>query len=298
MKIMVTGSTGFVGRHLIPELLKQGHEILEITIEPEVSESIFGGSTSRHTLTDDQDSLVACVQEYSPAIIIHLASFLTSADDYSTLQKLLKANVEFFSRILDCTRSIDLKLFVNTGSFSEYLEGKEVPKPAYLYSATKIAARSLLDYYARIGGYRQTTAIPYTIYGGLDSQKKIIDYIYDSLDNPTTTDLSPGEQVLDFINISDIVGYYSHIVKNCDSYPMNSEFHLGTGTGTSLRQLARILEEKTGKTANINWGGRPYRESDIMHSIADNNLPNILWKPKVSLSEGLDIYIAKQKTRQ
>lgn len=295
MKIMVTGSTGFVGRYLIPELFKHGHEVLEITIEPEVSESIFGTNTSRFALTDDQDALVACVKDFSPEIIIHLASFLTSADDYLTLQKLLKANVEFFTRILDCTRSIDLKLFINTGSSSEYFEGKEDLKPAYLYSATKIAARSLLDYYARIGGFKQTTAVPYTIYGGLDSQKKIIDYIYDSLDNPATADLSPGEQVLDFIHISDIVSYYSYIVENYESYPMISEFQLGTGTGTSIRQLTRMLEEMTQKTANINWGGRPYRESDIMHSIADNDVQSIQWKPKVTLSQGLDIYIAKQK---
>ncbi len=294
MKIMVTGSTGFVGRHLIPELLKQGHEILEITIEPELSESIFGATTSRYTLTEDQEYLVACVKEYSPAIIIHLASFLTSADDYLTLQKLLKANVEFFSRILDCTRSIDLKLCINTGSFSEYFEGREYLKPAYLYSATKIAARSLLDYYARIGSYKQTTAVPYTIYGGLDSQKKIIDYIYDSLDNPATTDLSPGEQTLDFIHISDIVSYYLYVVENYNNYPAISEYQVGTGTGTTIRKLAQMLEVKTQMTANINWGGRPYRDSDIMYSIAFNDGSSIQWKPQISLSEGLDIYLARK----
>jgi nucleoside-diphosphate-sugar epimerase len=296
MKTMITGSTGFVGRHLIPALLQQGHEILEITIEPDVSESIFGTSTSKFALTDNQDELVTCVKEYSPEVIIHLASYLTSADNYLTLQKLLKANVEFFSRVLDCTRHIALKLFINTGSFSEYYEGKKDLKPAYLYSATKIAARSLLDYYARIGGFNQTTVVPYTIYGGLDSQKKIIDYIYDSLDNPITADLSPGEQVLDFIHISDIVRYYSFVVDNCDTYPKNSEFQLGTGVGTSIQELAGMVEEKTQMRANINWGGRPYRESDIMYAVAINTGYNIEWKSKISLSEGLDTYIQNKNS--
>jgi nucleoside-diphosphate-sugar epimerase len=291
---MVTGSTGFVGHHLIPKLLQHGHEILEITIEPEVSKSIFGTSTSRFTLSDNQEDLVARVKDYNPQIIIHLASYLTSADDYVTLQKLLKANVEFFCRILDCTKYIDLKLFINTGSFSEYLAGKDDLLPAYLYSATKIAARSMLNYYARIGNFKQTTAVPYTIYGGIDSQKKIIDHIYDSLGNPNATDLSLGEQVLDFIHISDITSYYSFVVDNCENYPEKSEFQLGTGEGVSIRQLARLLEEKTQMTANINWGGRPYRESDIMHSIAHNTELVIQWEPKISLSEGLDIYIAKK----
>lgn len=294
MKIIVTGSTGFVGRHLIPELLKQGHEILEITIEPEVSESMYGSSTHKYVLTDDQDALVSCVKDHAPEIIIHLASVLTSEDDYLTLQKLLTANIEFFSRVLDCTKHIDLKLFINTGSSSEYFEQKDKLNPAYLYSATKIAARSLLDYYARTGGFKQSTAIPYTIYGGVDSQRKIIDYIYESLTSPRPIDLSPGEQVLDFIHISDVVSYYSYIIENCDNYPQKSEFQLGTGVGTSIRQLALMLEEKTQMKANINWGGRTYRESDIMYSVANNSELSIPWRPKVALHEGLDMYLANK----
>jgi nucleoside-diphosphate-sugar epimerase len=296
MKILVTGSTGFVGRHLIPELLLSGHEVLEVTIEPDVSERIFGVSTTRYTLTDNQDGLIACVKDYSPEIIIHLASYLTSADDYLTLQKLLKVNVEFLSRILDCTKYIDLKLFINTGSSSEYLNGDHELEPAYLYSATKIAGRTILDYYSRIRDFKQTIAIPYTIYGGIDSQKKIIDILYNSLDNPASKDLSPGGQTLDFIHISDIVRYYLYMVEKWNDLPLNSKYHLGTGEGTTIQQLAQMLEAKTQKTANVNWGGILYRESDIMYSIATNVDSNIQWRPKVSLSEGLNMYIAQRET--
>jgi nucleoside-diphosphate-sugar epimerase len=290
---MITGSTGFVGRHLIPELLKQGHEILEITIEPDVSETLFGTNTLRYILNENQENLIECVNDYSPEIIIHLASYLTSSDDYITLQKLLKTNIEFFCRILDCTKHINLKLLVNTGSFSEYIGGNDTLMPAYLYSATKIAARSLLDYYARIRPFKQTTAVPYTIYGGLDSQKKIIDYIYNSLDNPSVTNLSPGKQVLDFIHITDVVSYYSFLVNNYDSLPHKFNFHLGTGVGTSIRQLANMLEKITNKKANINWGGKPYRASDIMYAVAINELDvlDISWKANVSLEKGIEMYL-------
>ena len=71
--------------------------------------------------------------------------------------------------------------------------------------------------------------------------------------------------------------------------PPVSQFNLGTGTGTSLKQLAKLIEIVFGKKTNINWGGKPYRKSDVMHAVADININKELldWAPVITLEEGI-----------
>lgn len=289
MKVLITGSTGFVGRHLVPKLLNKGHEILELTIEPQLSAQLYGDSTRKYLITNDQQGLTESIESFKPDIVIHLASFLTSADDYQTQTKLLNTNILFFCRLLDAIKNLDLKLFINTGTFAEYYKGNDEFDPAYLYSATKTASRSFLDYYSKVYDFKQATVVPYTIYGGQDTQKKIIDIIYDSIASKTPIDLSPGEQVLDFIHVNDVTDFYLLLIDNMNHLPFKSNFKLGTGTGHTLKQLANIIEDITMKRTNINWGGKPYRPADIMYAVADtSNQFNLFgWHPEFELPNGI-----------
>lgn len=298
MNIVVTGSTGFVGRHLVPKLINMGHRILEITIEPEVSQKLYGYKTEKYLITDNQESLKSILDAYKPDAVIHLASFLTSADDYDTLQKLLNTNILFYCRILDALKNTNLKLFVNTGTFAEYFRGDHVFDPAYLYSATKIASRAFLDYYSKIYSFKQATVVPYTIYGGKDTQKKIIDLVYDSISSLSPIDLSPGEQVLDFIHIEDVTDFYVAIIENIELLPQKINYQLGTGVGHTLKQVAAIIEEITQQKTNIKWGGKQYRNSDVMYAVAklDDLFKSLKWEPKHTLKEGIESFI-KIKTK-
>lgn len=289
MKIIITGSTGFVGRHLIPKLILKNYQILELTRNLGVSYQLFKGKTQKHFINEDQNELVKTIEEFKPDVIIHLASFLTSLDDFNSLNKLLDSNITFFCRLLDATKNIDLKLFVNTGTFAEYQNNSNILDPAYLYAATKSASRSFLDYYSKVYNFKQTTVVPYTIYGGNYEQKKIIDIIYDSTINPNTIDLSPGDQILDFIHIDDVTDFYILLIQNQQNILNKTNFQLGTGIGHSLKQVAQIIEKISAKKANINWGGKEYRSSDIMYAVADISERNntFQWKPKINLIEGI-----------
>jgi nucleoside-diphosphate-sugar epimerase len=294
MKILITGSTGFVGRHLVIKLLKDKHEILELTIEPNVSTQLYGNKTEKFIINDDQEALVKCIESFKPEIVIHLASFLTSIDDYVTLNKLITTNIVFFCRLLDAVKNSGIKLFINTGTFAEYFKGDDIFDPAYLYAATKTASRSFLDYYSKVYCFKQVTVVPYTIYGGQEDQKKIIDLIYDSISCNSSIDLSPGEQVLDFIHIDDVTDFYLRLIENKDNLPQKSNFRLGVGNGHTLKQLARIIEVILNQKTKIHWGGIPYRATDVMYAVADISKINF-WKPLITLEDGVAQYI---KNRQ
>ncbi len=293
MNILITGSTGFVGRHLVPKLIKD-HQVTELTISLEDSTALFGDKTQKILITDNQEKLVGDIKKVNPEIIVHLASFLTSEDDYATMRKLIDTNLFFLCRIMDALKDVEIKLFINTGTFAEYYKGDGILQPAYLYSATKTASRFLIDYYSAAYEFTYTTIVPYTIYGGKDSKKKVIDIIYESLDSEKAVELSPGNQLLDFIHVEDVTDFYVTVVENHLQIKKKQVFQLGTGKGATLKELVSIIEQETGKRCNILWGAKSYRKTDVMCAVANDVLTqfhSFNWRPRIALEDGIRMII-------
>lgn len=292
MRILVTGSTGFVGSNLIPKLV-ENNQILEITRNLEKSERLFGTSTEKYLLNDKQDELVDKVKKFNPQIVIHLAAKLGSSCEYTETIKFLDANIYFLTRILDSIKDCNVSLFINTGTFAEKYNNVELSSPAYFYAATKTASRSLVDYYSQLCSFKQLTIVPFTVYGKSDTNKKIIDLIIDSLNSSSSIPLTQGNQILDFIHIDDVVEGYLKAIDKLEFLPNKSNIELGTGKGYSLREVADLLERISSKKANISWGAIQYRPLDPMCSIAKKSEINDVtgWDAKIPLEKGLKLYL-------
>ncbi|MDD3037284.1 NAD(P)-dependent oxidoreductase [Bacteroides sp.] len=287
MNILVTGATGFVGRHLIPELQKENNHLIFVVRNREKAIELFGHNNITYISTDNLDE----IESYAPDCVIHLASYLSSKDDPETLKTLVDTNILFGTLLLNSLKKCtNLRLFINFGTCTEYRLGPMDVSSAYLYSATKTAFRQLLKYYSESSNYRYINIIPYTIYGEADSQKKVMDYIKESLDSQEPVKMSGGEQVLDFIHIDDVVSFINYVMNHM---PLIMEqpfidYHLGTGKGTSIRDLAKIVENKYKRKCNIAWGALPYRESDVMYAVAPiGRLIHIGWESTYRLEDKL-----------
>ena len=103
---------------------------------------------------------------------MHLATVTSARNDTDIIAPMIKANIEFGVLLLDALSRCDaMKLFVNTGSFAEFRYGNGKYDAAYLYTASKTAFRSFVDYYSNLCGYKYITAIPYSVYGGKNDRK-------------------------------------------------------------------------------------------------------------------------------
>lgn len=302
MKVALTGITGFVGMNLMPQLLALGsdYEFLTLNIDVDEAERKYPQSqyaNFRHVHSSDLDALIA----FNPDMVLHLATITTAANNTEIIHPMIAANIEFGVLLLDALQKCDnFKFFVNTGSFAEYRFGSDHFDSAYLYAATKTAFRAFVTYYAGLGkGFKYITAVPYSVYGGTMTVKRLFDYMAESLDAPTPVDMTAGEQVLDFIHVNDVAGFFVYAVSHVDEFlaldQNSTEFHLGTGKGTSIREVAALMEEISGKKCNINWGGRPYRERDIMKAVAPVSHNPTSWRTKISIQDGISMMICKEK---
>lgn len=285
MKILLTGTTGLVGKSLLQYLTKdkrvtQIGVIIRPTTKFEFDSSIF--------LIRTNEGFKENVQEFNPDVVVHLASYLSSLSDENTIENLIDSNIRFGTLLLDALKDTNLKLFINTGSFSEYDSNDGNYSPTYLYSATKHAFRSIIQYYAELKLFKVINAIPYTIYGALEPKKKIIDLLIESLDSVKPLELSSGLQKLDFIHIDDIVDVYVKLIFESNSLLCNSDIHLGTTKATSIRELSGIIENLTGSKVNVIWGAKPDRERDTNLAFAP---PSEFVNSKISLLEGVKRYL-------
>lgn len=302
MRIALTGVTGFIGRNLLPMLLQytsKTNAYLTINRQIEKANELFPKDKYRnfeHVSSDNFDE----IKKFNPQLLIHLATLSSSRNDEEIIHPMLMANIEFGVKILSVlSQCPDFKLFVNVGTFAEYRYGNGQLESAYLYSASKTAFRTFLEYYASLGnGFDYINVVPYSVYGGEMTVKRLFDYLKESMDSPIIVDMTGGEQVLDFIHVDDVARFFVSVVNHPQKFkglPVNErEFHLGTGKGTSIRDVVAMIEKITQKKCNVNWGGKAYRDQDIMYSVAPIGQNHICgWKAKISLLEGLSKFLGK-----
>lgn len=283
MDILITGATGFVGQNLIP-ILQKNNEISNIILivrDKEKAKNLFPFEKITILTLEDKNSELT---SFNIEKVIHLATFSTSRDDNEVIDKLIDSNIKYGTQLLNFLRTTQIKEFINFGTFAEYRFGEKL-ESAYLYSATKTAFRVILDYFSKLNNFNYYNVIPYTIYGGKDTRKKVIDYIKESFEKEV--EMTKGEQILDFIHVEDVCDFILTLLLNKKFIPNGTNFYLGTGKGTSIRELSKILEKIYRKKCNIKWGALKYRPNDIMYAVAPigNNLRYLNWKSKIRIED-------------
>lgn len=288
VNVLVTGATGFVGTHLMPMLDNFEYKIVVKEFSdyyPREKQIIYNKKNLEKFCLD--------INKFNASIVVHLASYLTSLDDFKCIDKVVDSNILFTSNLLKALENTSLKLFINTGTFAEFYQNDEVENPAYFYAASKIAVKPILKYFQNLLEFKLIHVIPYTIYGGKSKSKKVIDYLLDSTMHDAPVDMTDGNQILDFIHIEDVVNFYITCLKNHDLVENHENYYLGTGVGTSIKELATLIENETRLKANINWGKREYRPLDIMEAVApvSKNSIHLAWMPKISIQQGIRLML-------
>ena len=267
MRICVTGSSGFIGGHLV-DLLKESHEVVPFDIRED----------ERNIL--DEETLKEHIKDCD--FVVHLAALASIARCWENPGLVYRNNVEGTSNVVEAAIKAGVKRVIFASSCAVY---QSTMNP---YAASKAMAEGVLQ--TRANDIPSIAFRFLNVYGKNQnpSYGNVMPLFIEGIPKGKITIYGDGDQRRDFIHVSDICQLIKMSVEaNYDpKFPRFIQMDLGTGQTYSVRELAYILMGMMNKQAEIEFAP-PRRE--MRNACANTKLMTEVFKyePKVSLIEGL-----------
>jgi nucleoside-diphosphate-sugar epimerase len=277
MRILITGASGFIGQKLLKRFIDEHH-----TLAIHSRKKLLDVDSNVVVFTGELNQFQKDIISFSPKYVFHLAGSSIYPKNTEQEVELWSANVLYGNTLLNIIKEIPGLVFVNLTTSLAY-DDTELYPFSY-YGLTKANFIQSLNYYARFHSLFVFNLILYTVYGKGDKTKRALNYILDSLDACEPISMSPGEQLMDFIHIEDVIGLCLLLLENKPNKKME-EIHVGTGRGTTLKQAAQLISSLSHRKANIKFGAIPYRKEEKMVNIAPI-AQNRFWKSSVEIETG------------
>lgn len=287
---IITGATGYIGSHLLKHLLSEGWKI-HVVADP-----AFGYSNIQDVLDKidvfeyqkDVVSLCDYFQKVNADVVFHLAAAVITNYNPEQVPVLIQSNVQFGTEILEAMKGSKTRIFVSTGSYWQNYNS-EGYNPVDLYAATKEAFDQIIYYYVDAHRYKAVTLKLFDVYGEDDKRPKIWTLLREIAGTEKILDVSPGEQQLDLVHISDVCTAYECAYGYLKAFngKIQKTFGVFTGERISLKQAIRTFEKYSSKTIHVNFGGRKYKDREVMNPISTlEKIPG--WSPKVKPCQGIE----------
>lgn len=279
-KILITGSTGFLGSNLIKKLKKK-YFIICLVRNKSNFENVKYFTKHRYIkfFNYEKKNLKNVFFDYRIDGVIHCAT--NYGLNSTSPQEIIDSNLIFPLRILELSAKSGVKFFINSDTIlnkniSEYtLSKNQFNEWLKLYSNKLKCCNVKLEHF----------------YGPGDNKTKfVIDLILSLLNKKKNIDFTPGNQKRDFIYIDDVVEAFIKILDftfyNNFAY---EEFEVGTQKYLQLKKFVRLVKKLSQNfETNLNFGALKYRKNEKMNiKVNIKGLKKIGWRPKVSLRQGL-----------
>lgn len=281
MKALVTGASGFVGRHLVGSLSSAGHEVHAVLRSGSSRWAPSGAGVVEHRLAEPNAEVGAIIQAERPAVVFHLATHFAARHQASEIVSMLNANVTFGTIVAQACAETGSRLVHATSAWQHY-QGADYA-PVSLYAATKQALVDIVEYFRLVEGLDAREVCLFDTYGPDDDRGKLISALLDAADSGREMNMSSGTQLVDLVHISDVV---AALLMAGETDQFGTRMVVRTAAPLTVRGVAAVVEEISGKPLAINWGSRPDRGREMVSdwSIKGDNLG---WTAKTSLSDGL-----------
>lgn len=286
MAILVTGSTGFIGTHLLSALKKRHEKVIILTRRP----------TGNEFEIDSRQNSIDLSKEFKTKKIegiIHLASLFLAHCPSQQIEDLVESNITLGLKLLEASVNSDVKWFLNTGTFWQHFESKEY-SPVNLYAASKEAFNTMAQFYVEKYNFNYSTLKLNDTFGPGDSRRKVVDLLKELANSGKELLMSPGEQLMSINHVDEVVEAFISLMNSLrdNEITPGEDFNVYSDQMLSLKDLATMVEEIVGKKINIKWGGREYRPREVMQPWTRRKGPPG-WSPKYGIRKSLEIHFKR-----
>ncbi len=290
--VLVTGASGFVGRHVCTALKASGVRLSCLSRNlPEAS--------AGHYALDllDAATVRQLLAELRPDCVIHLAASRQSGTKPTAFRATFDANVRSAWNVIEgCQALPHFKRFIFLGSFDEYglaeppyVESQQA-QPTSAYGLSKLTiTQALLGLHANYA-FPAVVLRPTVIYGPGQGDKMFLPALIRTLLAGQTYAMTRGEQTRDFLYVDDLVAAVLKVVQ-ADANIDGSVINLGAGHSHSVKAVVDMVLSRipSASVAQVQFGAIPYRCHEAMRYAAniDRAAALLAWQPTTDLQRGL-----------
>ena len=306
MKLFVTGGAGYIGSICVEEILNAGHSV---TVFDNLSEGHRGALDPRATFVQgdllNPAEVGSALAESGAEAVMHFAANALVGESMTNPTKYFRNNVTGGMHLLEAMASCGVRKIVFSSTCATFGTPERVPidetfpqRPINPYGESKLMFEQMLRWYDELHGIKyvalryfnaagasqrfgedhriETHLIPNVLKVALGQKESVSIF---GTDYPTPD----GTCIRDYIHILDLAQAHMLALGSKES----AKYNLGTGGGTSVREIIATCEKVTGKAIRVLE--QPRRAGDPARLIASSEKiqDELGWKPKFGAIEGI-----------
>ena len=288
-KILVTGASGFIGRHTLTPLLQAGYEVHAVSFKKKTENetSIKWHQTDLKNSTQTQD-LIGKIQ---PTHLLHFAwcaepgKFWTDPENTQWVEASFNLIKKFHAQ--------GGKRVVISGSCAEYEWNKSIysekatsEKPATLYGKCKQELQIKVEAFCHEVDLSLCWGRIFFVYGPYEHPARLVSSIVRSLLKNEPAECSHGNQKRDLLFVEDVASGFVSILEN----EITGIVNIGSGEGVALKDVIKTIGDKIGRKNLIRMGTLPSPANEPPILVADTKrlTEEVRWAPKFDINTGLD----------
>lgn len=303
-RIIVTGGAGFIGSHLVPELLRCDYHVLVI-------DNLYSGRReyvpqqaeflNLDLARADESTVFEAIRSFAPDALVHLAAIHYIPHCVANPAETFLANVRSTDVLARALRGLATKKLIAASTADVYpLVDKihsetETPAPTNPYGLSKYLLEEIIAGAARTNPGLSCVALRlFNVYGPRDTNPHVIPRIVELL-RSTFPEIRVGatETTRDFVHVDDVVqAICAALAHKSEKYNV---FNVGTGRATSIRSVLGILQQATADRRPVVQDKSLLRSYDRPSLTCDiSKIVQVMnWRPTVRLEDGLTQLVSR-----
>jgi len=279
-KVLVTGSRGFVARHLCKHL-------------KEIGTTVVTNTKARNKLDATKIDQLLTVDDVE--VVIHLAAKTSILNSVKNPYETYYTNILGTLNLLEFARIRNIKKFIYVSTYvygqPQYLpiDEKHIVEPHSPYNKSKLLAEKLCENYSHDFGINIVTLRPFYVYGPNSRYRSFIPSVIRQIKKNGKVVLSGDQIKRDFLFVTDFINLLQIIL---NEFPNGYNFYnVGYGMSYSLKEVAQNLAKLLDKKITVHSNNKTIADIPDMRADIAKVSKAFNWKPTVDIGKGLKLIV-------